>query len=129
VHSELAATAVRYPMLVGDWFEKRLAADGGRVRRELLHLGEATAHLSFEDAGALVVPLLSRGRPGYRQIFPAQTIDVTNLPPPELIRRFYPGVLCRKPLESIDRLIDTTAVEQSFGWQPRERPRVVLVEP
>jgi nucleoside-diphosphate-sugar epimerase len=126
---ELAATSVRYPMLVGDWFEKRLSADGGRVRREHLHLGEATAHLSFEDAGALVVPLLSRGLPGYRQIFPAQTIDVTNLPPPELIRRFYPGVRCKKPVESIDRLIDISAVEREFAWQPGERPRVVLVEP
>lgn len=125
---ELAATSVRYPMLVGDWFEKRLFADGGRVRREVLHLGEATAHLSFEDAGALVVPLLSRGQSGYRQIFPAQSIDVANLPPPDLIRRFYPGVRCKKPLESIDRLIDISEVVQAFGWRPRETPPVVLVE-
>jgi nucleoside-diphosphate-sugar epimerase len=129
VRPDLAATSVRYPMLVGDWFEKRLSADGGRVRRDVLHLGEATAHLSLEAAGALVVPLLARGLPGYRQILPAQTIDVTNLPPPELIRRFYPGVRCKKSLESIDRLIDITDVEKTFGWQPSERPRVVLVEP
>lgn len=126
---ELAATAVRYPMLVSDWFEKRLFADGGRVRRDALHLGEATAHLSFEDAGALVVPLIARGRPGYRQIFPAQSIAVTNLPPPELIRRFYPGVHCKRPLESMDRLIDLSEVQRDFAWQPREQPRVVLVEP
>jgi UDP-glucose 4-epimerase len=129
VRPELAATIVRYPMLVGDWFEKRLLADGGRVRRDVLHLGEATAHLSFEDAGALVVPLLTRARPGYRQIFPAQTIDVTNVPPPELIRRFYPAVRCKKPLESIERLVDISAVERDFAWYPREQPRVVLVEP
>lgn len=129
VRPELTATAVRYPMLVSDWFEKRLAADGGRVRSDVLHLGEATAHLSFEDAGALVVPLLTRGRPGYRQIFPAQSIDVVNMPAPDLIRRFYPGVRCKKPLETIDRLIDTTEVERDFAWRPRERPRVILVEP
>lgn len=128
-HPDLATTAVRYPMLVGDWFEKRLAANGGRVSRDLLHLGEATAHLSFEDAGALIVPLLTRGRPGYRQVFPAQTIDVANLPAPELIRRFYPGVPCKRPLETIDRLIDLTEVVRDFAWQPRERPKVVLVEP
>jgi nucleoside-diphosphate-sugar epimerase len=128
VRPELSATAVRYPMLVGDWFEKRLFADGGRVRRDVLHLGEATAHLSLEDAGALVVPLLRRGRPGYRQIFPAQTIDVANLPTPELIRRFYPGVRCKKSPDTIDRLVDIAEVERDFGWKPRKAPRVVLVE-
>jgi hypothetical protein len=51
------------------------------------------------------------------------------LPPPELIRRFYPGVRCRKPLETIDRLVDLTQVERDFAWLPRESPRVVLVEP
>jgi nucleoside-diphosphate-sugar epimerase len=128
VRPELAATAVRYPMLVGEWFDKRLFSDGGRVRRDYLHLWEATAHLPFDDAARLVVPLLQKSKPGYRQLFPAQTITVTNVPPPELIRRFYPGVHCTRPLESIDSLIDLTQVMADFGWQPRESPRVILVE-
>ena len=124
---ELSATVVRYPMLVGEWFEKRLSSDGGRVRREFLHLGEATAHLTFEDAAALVVPLLTQAKPGYRQVFPAQTIDVTNLPAPDLIRRFYPGVRCTRPVETIESLIEP--LPAGYGWEPRASPRVVLVDP
>lgn len=123
---ELSATVVRYPMLVGEWFEKRLSSDGGRVRREFLHLGEATAHLTFDDAAALVVPLLTKAKPGYSQVFPAQTIDVTNLPPPDLIRRFYPGVRCTRPVDTIESLVEPLA--PSYGWEPRERLRVVLVD-
>jgi nucleoside-diphosphate-sugar epimerase len=64
---ELALTSLRYPMLIGDWFRARLRANGGRVPSEHLHLGEATAHLSFEDAARLVAHVLARPRAGYRQ--------------------------------------------------------------
>jgi len=123
---ELSATAVRYPMLVGEWFNRRLFSNGGRVPSDFLHLGEATAHLTFDDAAALVVPLLTKATPGYRQVFPAQTIDVTNLPPADLIRRFYPGVRCTRPVDTIESLIEPVA--ESYGWQPRTRPQVVLVD-
>jgi len=123
---ELSATVVRYPMLVGEWFDRRLYSNGGRVPSDFLHLWEATAHLTFDDAAALVIPLLTKASPGYRQVFPAQSIDVTNLPPPDLIRRFYPGVRCTRPVDTIESLIEPVA--ESYGWQPRARPRVVLVD-
>src|SRR5690349_123903 len=54
----LATTSLRYPMLIGDWFRGRIATNGGRVPRDYLHLGEATAHLSIADAARLVVHVL-----------------------------------------------------------------------
>jgi nucleoside-diphosphate-sugar epimerase len=125
---ELSLTSLRYPMLVGDWFRTRLAANGGRVPSDHLHLGEATAHLSFEDAARLVTHVLARPRPGYRQYFPAQSVDVRNVGARGLIERFYPGVALRRPLAAIDRLVDLDEVERDLGFSPSERFSVELVE-
>jgi nucleoside-diphosphate-sugar epimerase len=125
---ELCATSLRYPMLVSDWFTRRLLADGGRARRDLLHLGEATAHLAFEDAAELIAAVLARPAPGYRQYFPAQTIDVTNLSIPQLVERFYPDIRRKLPLASMAALVDIGRLERELGWRPSERVRVELIE-
>jgi nucleoside-diphosphate-sugar epimerase len=125
---ELCATSLRYPMLVSDWFKRRLVAEGGRARRDLLHLGEATAHLPFEDAAELIAAVLARPAPGYRQYFPAQTLDVTNLSVPQLIERFYPDVHRKLPLASITALVDIGRLQRELGWRPTERLRVELIE-
>jgi nucleoside-diphosphate-sugar epimerase len=126
---ELAATSLRYPMLVADWFKLRLSTNGARVPSDFLHLGEATAHLSFEDGARLIVSVLERSRPGYRQFFPAATIDVTNVGARGLIERFYPNVPLRVPLESIEQLIDASDLERELGFAPSERIQVQLVDP
>jgi nucleoside-diphosphate-sugar epimerase len=128
VRPELAVTVLRYPMLVAEWFKFRVLGSNGKARREVLHLHEATAHLSFEDGAELVAAVLARPEPGYRQYFPAQTLDVTNLPPPELIARFYPSAPLKKPLEQIETLIDIGALERDFGWKPKDRLSVEFVE-
>ena len=125
---ELGVTVLRFPMLIGDWFRARMANNGGRVPSDHLHLGEATAHLTLEDGARLIVDVLARARAGYRQFFPAQTIEVTNLGARGLIERFYPGVECRRPLASIERLIDQSALEQELGFVPSAGPRVELAE-
>ena len=117
IEPELCITALRYPMLVSASFERRLLAEGGRARRELLHLGEATAHLRFEDAAELIGAVLARPVPGYRQYFPAQTLHVTNLSVPELVQRVYPGVPRKRPLASIDDLVDAGRLERELDWR------------
>jgi nucleoside-diphosphate-sugar epimerase len=125
---ELAVTVLRYPMLVADWFRQRLRGTDGKARSDVLHLGEGTAHLSFEDGAELVGAVLERARPGYRQYLPAQSLDVVNLAPAALIARFYPGVPLRRPLEAIENLIDLSGLERDLGWKPSERLSVELVE-
>jgi nucleoside-diphosphate-sugar epimerase len=125
---ELAITVLRYPMLVADWFRQRVLGSNGKAGHDVLHLGEGTAHLGFDDAAELVVAVLDRPKPGYRQYLPAQTIELTNLPLPALIARFYPGVRLLRPLEAIDTLIDISALERDLDWRPRERIRVEFVE-
>lgn len=125
---ELAATSLRFPMLVEDWFKRRLTTNGGRVPPDFLHLGEATAHLSFEDGARLIVNVLERSRPGYRQFFPGATLDVTNVGARGLIERFYPKVPLRAPLESIERLVDISDLERELGFVPSERIQVQLLD-
>ena len=125
---ELAVTVLRYPMLFGDWFRARLATNGGRVPPDQVHFGEATAHLSFEDAARLIAQVLDRPRAGYRQYFPAQTLEFVNVPLHALIERFYPTVACRQPRDRIERLVDIGDLEQDLGFVPAERARVELLD-
>lgn len=128
VKPELALTSLRYPMLIGDWFRTRLATNGRRVPASYLHLGEATAHLSFEDAARLVAHVLARPRAGYRQYFPAQALEVTNVGARGLIERFYPQVELRRPLAAIERLVELGELERDLGFSPSEELRVELAE-
>jgi nucleoside-diphosphate-sugar epimerase len=115
-------------MLVGPQFLRRFEPFGGKVPSRMLHLGEATAHLFYEDAAELVVHALERQAPGYHQYLPAETIDVTNVRVPELVERFYPKVRRTRPLPEVDRLIDLSALERDLGWKPKQRLTVALAE-
>jgi nucleoside-diphosphate-sugar epimerase len=126
LHPELAVSVLRYPMLVGPQFLRRFEPFDGKVPSRMLHLGEATAHLFYDDAAELVVRAGERQAPGYHQYLPAQTFHVTNVPVPELVERFYPNVRRTRALDAIDRLIDLSALERDLGWQPKQRLEVEL---
>ena len=118
IHRDLSATVLRYPMLVGAQFLRRFEHFDGTVPSGMLHLGEATAHLFYEDAAELVVHAVERQAPGYHQYLPAQTIKLRNLEVSMLVERFYPNVVRTRPLESIDTLIDLATLERDLGWKP-----------
>ena len=128
LHPELAVSVLRYPMLVGSQFLRRFEPFGGTVPSRMLHLGEASAHLFYEDAAELVVCAVENQAPGYHQYLPAQTFDVTNVEVCRLVERFYPDVTRTRPLESIDTLIDLSALERDLGWKPERRLKVALSE-
>ena len=128
LHPDLRATSLRYPMLVGPGFLRRFEPFGGKVPYKVLHLGEASAHLFYEDAAELVVHAVERQTPGYHQYLPAQTFDVTNVSVPRLVERFYANVRRTRPLEAIDTLIDLSALERDLGWKPKQRLQVALIE-
>ncbi len=126
LHPELAVSSLRYPMLVGPPFLRRFEPFGGAVPYKMLHLGEATAHLFYEDAAELIVAAVERQSPGYHQYLPAQTFNVTNVPVAELIRRYYSTVRLTRPLDAIETLIDLSALERELGFKPKQRMEVVL---
>jgi len=128
LHPELAATVLRYPMLVGAPFLRRFEPFGGTVPSRMLHLGEATAHLFYDDAAELVVHAVERQTPGYHQYLPAQTFLVTNVAVPRLVERFYPNVHRTRPLEAIDTLIDVSALDRDLGWKPERQMKAALYE-
>jgi nucleoside-diphosphate-sugar epimerase len=122
---ELAATAVRFPMLVTDWIARRMSA--GRVPADNLNFAECTAHLFLRDAGEFCAEILAHRACGYRQYFPAQTMELEGYPLPDLLRDRYPEVPLKKPIEALSGLIDLSALKRDLGWTPRER-LVVKVE-
>jgi nucleoside-diphosphate-sugar epimerase len=126
LYPELSATSLRYPMLVGPQFVRRFEPFAGKASSRMLHLGEASAHLFYEDAAELVVHALERQAPGYHQYLPAQTFAVTNVPVPRLVERFYPSVPRKRSLESIENLIDLSALDRDLGWKPKHRIEALL---
>lgn len=126
VEPALAATAIRFPVLVHEnWFE-RFTAGGKPAAPSVFNFGEALGYLMFADAAGLVRAVLEKQRPGYHQYFPAQTLEVRGMSVPELIREFYPSVPLRRPIEQIEALVDLSALEAALGWAPRHRAVVEL---
>jgi nucleoside-diphosphate-sugar epimerase len=121
----LSVTSLRFPMLVGEWLERRMGG-GQRVPFSMIDLAECTAHLFLEDAARLIAEVLERRLPGYHQYFPAETMDLVGCPPAELVSDHYPGVELRRPLEELSRLVDLSELERELGWKPERRLRVLL---
>jgi nucleoside-diphosphate-sugar epimerase len=116
---ELAATALRFPMLVGGEFLDRMR-DRKAVSARWLNLGEALAYLALSEAAELVALVLEKRRAGYRQYLPAMAQLPTNLTLSELIQRFYADIPLKKPLSEIAALIDVSELEREYGWVPKE---------
>jgi nucleoside-diphosphate-sugar epimerase len=123
-----SATVLRFPMLFGEQFREHLEKRAGQVGPDGLHLGEAMAHLSFDDGARVIAHALERARPGYRQFFPALSFDVTNVSTRELIERFYPRVELRKPLLEARNLIDSSDLARELDFVPSERVALQLAE-
>jgi len=123
---ELSATALRFPMLVGEWWSRRIEMNSGRMRQDELHLNEATAHLTFPDAARVILAAIERQAPGYHCYFPSQTLDITNRTPAEIARAFFPGVRLAVPEAELAELVDRSALERDLGYRAQDRFRVTL---
>jgi nucleoside-diphosphate-sugar epimerase len=120
---ELCCTALRFPLLVGEWHRRRFFGEGpvAKISRQWLDLAEATAHLTLEDAAACVGDVLERQQPGFHQYFPAQAMELAGYDLERMVREFYPDVPLRRPLGELESLIDLSAVREAIGWLPKER--------
>ncbi|HXK17282.1 MAG TPA: NAD(P)-dependent oxidoreductase [Polyangiaceae bacterium] len=112
---ELICTALRFPMLTGDWFHERAQAP---LSPSALNLCEALTYLDFPDAATLVALVLERQGPGYHQYFPAQTVNVAGYTPSRILAEFFPDTPLRRPAGQIESLVDLSLLEQDFGFRP-----------
>ena len=87
----------------------------------LFQIGFFPLCLPMSAAADLIASALIHEQPGYNQYFPAQTISVTDLPVPEMIRRFYSMVPLRRPIDEITNLVDLEAPMTRLAWTPPPR--------
>jgi nucleoside-diphosphate-sugar epimerase len=124
-HPRLGATALRFPMLVGEQliqrFESIRSFSGG-----WFNFHESLSHLTFDDAAELIACCLRREAPGYVQYFPALPFQLKGRSTSDLIASFYPDTELRRPRAEISDLIDISEVTRETGWQPRRRILVPL---
>jgi nucleoside-diphosphate-sugar epimerase len=117
----LVATALRFPVLIGDHWLERFSGGGKPAARSSFNFGEVLGYLMFSDAAELVGATLERQLPGYHQYYPAQTLDVRGVSVADLIREFYPTIPLRRPIEQIEALVDLSDITEALGWAPKHR--------
>jgi nucleoside-diphosphate-sugar epimerase len=122
-HPDLSATAVRFPMIVNEWLARRLS---GHLPAERVNFAECTAHLFLEDAADFCGALLAKRSAGYRQYFPAQTMELDGYPLADVLRDRYAGVPLKRPISAFSSLIDLSAIQRDLGWAPRERLKITV---
>jgi len=120
-YPELICTALRFPMLAGEWFLNRVKQP---LTRSALNLCEGLTYLQFSDAAALIGLVLARQAPGYHQYFPAQAVELAGYSAPAVLAEFFPETPLRRPREQIQNLVDLTALERDFGFSP-QRPLTI----
>lgn len=121
----LSATALRFPMLVGDQLLQRF--ESIRSFSPLwFNFSECISHLTWDDAAELIVAVVQRDARGYHQYFPALAMQLRGWDNARLIREFYPDTKLEKPVEEIGELIDTSAITRDTGWRPTRRILVPL---
>ena len=122
----LACTSLRFPMLAGDWFHKRLQQP---LPLSGLNFSEALTYLDFDDAAALVTLVVERQEPGYHQYFPAQALVLDGYTVQSTLTQFFPSTPLRRPPGEIAALVDLSALERDFGFRPRPPLTVRLERP
>ncbi len=118
LHPDRSYTSLRFPWLIGS----RL--DGHADRRSPIKPNhqsfrdETFAYLTLADAAELILSVVSHRTPGYHQYLPSAG-NYLGLGPADLVRRYYPDVPLRAPVETLDNLVDTSLIQTELGWRPR----------
>jgi nucleoside-diphosphate-sugar epimerase len=112
---ELTCTSLRFPMLAGEWYERRVKQP---LPVSALNLCEGLCYLKFEDAARLVGLVLQRQAPGYHQYFPAQAVELAGYSAAATLAEFFPDTPLKRPRAEITSLVDGSALERDFGFFP-----------
>lgn len=112
----VSTLAIRYP-----WMH-----DAGKLREYFTDWRKrvpwikrhAFAYVGYADGAAVIEAFLRAKLPGFRVYLPAADDNLLNRPAADVIREIYPDVPLRKPIEQIDRLVDTSRITAETGWRP-----------
>jgi nucleoside-diphosphate-sugar epimerase len=117
---DLSATALRFPMLPRPQWAEHLRR--ARLDTPLrTNANECFTHLMLSDAVALIEAVLTHPQPGYRQYFPAWSIQFRGASVADLYRHFFPHTKLRCPLEDLQDFVDLSDLKRDFGWEPKDR--------
>jgi nucleoside-diphosphate-sugar epimerase len=112
-----SGTCIRFPMLVSD-SDFLNHTSKSREPEAWQVLDQAFALLRYVDAARLIGTIAKRPQPGFRTYLPAARQNVLGQSPASVIRRFYPNVPLRQPLEEMDSLVDISQISAETGWEP-----------
>jgi len=124
----LCATALRYPMLPRDYWANHLRQTK-LPSPSRLNIGECVTHLLLGDAGKLVCQALLHRKPGYRQYFPAWSIQFRDVSVEDLRKLYYSHVPLRSADKPLREFVDLSALKRELDWEPTERIEVQLDGP
>jgi nucleoside-diphosphate-sugar epimerase len=111
---QLTGVAVRFPWLIDPLrhrFPRQMPACATKLE-------QVFSYLPFADAASLIAAILRAPLTGCRIYLPAHPRNRLGQTASDLIRRYYPTIPLRRPLEAIDALIDISRIQQETGWVP-----------
>jgi nucleoside-diphosphate-sugar epimerase len=112
--AHMNCVAIRYP-----WLIEPAKHNFFRSKRVRTNKSEGVfRYLSFSDAANLIVAILDASLPGFRIYMPAHPSNRLGRAPADVVRKYYPNVLLRRPLHEIKALIDISRIEAETGWSP-----------
>ncbi|RYG69986.1 NAD(P)-dependent oxidoreductase [bacterium] len=109
--------ALRFPFLARSPQHANRFQDGVDTSR----INEAWSYLSIADACRLILAILQNPLPGFRTYCPAAFDNGLGQPPSELIERYFPNTALKRPLETLDSLVDNSRITEETGWQPQDQ--------
>ena len=113
--------AIRFPgMFRRDWFNWIRRHAKLDDRRDIGYVDELFAWLTFEDSGRLVAACLKAQLPGYRCYFPAHPSPRVDMSVPDLVKRFWPTVPLKTPVDQLTHLVDISRITAETGWSPQD---------
>ena len=124
-YPELAATALRFPMLPrAPWVAHLRGAKFALPA--WVNWGECLTHLLLPDAGTVVTRAIERQTAGYKQYFPALAMRIVGKSAQDLYREHYSHVPLRCPLSELTELVDLSDLKRDLGFEPTDRIDVNL---
>lgn len=120
-YANLAAISVRLP-----WVEQMRRRHNahflGPLQTADRRLAEGMTYIHTEDVATALRAMVEQPEAGYRQYFIAQSLLVKGMTNAEVAAKFLPDLEVRAPLDGEHGLVDLSAMQRDFNWQPANPP-------